>query len=1127
MFLSMSNIVDASERAAAIDVTQSFCVSAPAGSGKTELLIQRYLALLARVQRPEQVLAITFTRKAAAEMRARVVEALQTALDGTVCSTAHQQVTRELALLTLAANEREGWQILRDITRLNIRTIDSFCAWLTRQMPILSQVGGQAQALDDPDALYVEAVLELYKLLDDEHPVAVDLAALLLHFDNNWERLQELLVSMLYRREQWKDYVGVHAAPQEAENYLVTSVETLVREELTLLSGLVQPYKGQLLDLMHYAAGNLGTSQPGQFPGNQPEDLAVWRQVRTLLLTKTGGWRKNITKKEGFPTGKGEAEQRKQQLKELLPLLAEVPQLHAGLMAINTLPVIESGSASWQLVLHLSRLLPVLAAELLLVFRRRGLADHSQLALSALQALGTDDAPTELALRLDYQIEHILVDEFQDTAINQFELIHKLTRGWGDYNAAHPQSPRTLMIVGDGMQSIYAFRGANVGLFLKARKQGFNGVLLQHLELRCNFRSDAGVVEWVNESFLQAFPQHNDINRAQVKFSAATAVRGNGRDSKAVALHAFAGDTDRLEEVAFIGRHISDLLEKGVEGTIAVLGRNRSHLQPIINCLKQLSIPYNAPDLDSLAQSPLVADMMTLCSALANDADRLAWLALLRAPWCGLQLADLLIMATRGRAPPFSSVRSDLCHGALLAELSDDGRERLRHVVPVLQRAQDTRDRLGLRAWVEQAWVGLAGPACASDAAALRDAESFLQLLEEAEVQGIGVDVEWLSRQLERRYMSGGDPLSPVHLMTLHKAKGLEFGHVIIPALDRVPRGDDRPLLRWDEHSSASGERRFFLAADDHSPDDAPTLYNYLKAQSQQKARHEATRLLYVGTTRAVSQLLLTACVKWDEKSDQARAPTDRSLLSRLWPAVQEQMILHQSRMPEVPSDSVRPHTQYVRIRLERLNSVQPAIDKLPLQGPDNVPEVPDNVVDRSVGTVVHLALEELSQCPQLPLTVKDHSRTRWRMALQREGLWGEALESAWKRVLTSVEQTLKEEGMGRWVLSNAHLEARSEWALTAVDLNGAAYDLIIDRTFIDASSGERWVVDYKNSLPLEGESLAVFAARESAVYGEQLRRYRDALYQLGSEPLRCALFFTALGHLHRLPDLDLPAINE
>lgn len=116
---------------------------------------------------------------------------------------------------------------------------------------------------------------------------------------------------------------------------------------------------------------------------------------------------------------------------------------------------------------------------------------------------------------------------------------------------------------------------------------------------------------------------------------------------------------------------------------------------------------------------------------------------------------------------------------------------------------------------------------------------------------------------------------------------------------------------------------------------------------------------------------------------------------------------------------------------------------------------------------------------------------------------------------------------MGRWVLSSAHLKARSEWALTAVDRNGTAHDLIIDRTFIDASSGERWVVDYKNSLPLQGESLAVFVARESAVYGEQLCRYRDALQLLGSEPLRCALFFTALGHLHRLPDLDLPAINE
>ena len=93
----MTAVIDAPARAAAIDPTRSFCVSAPAGSGKTELLIQRYLSLLPRVQRPEQVLAITFTRKAAAEMRERVMVALRSAQQGTPCDSPHQQVTRSLA----------------------------------------------------------------------------------------------------------------------------------------------------------------------------------------------------------------------------------------------------------------------------------------------------------------------------------------------------------------------------------------------------------------------------------------------------------------------------------------------------------------------------------------------------------------------------------------------------------------------------------------------------------------------------------------------------------------------------------------------------------------------------------------------------------------------------------------------------------------------------------------------------------------------------------------------------------------------------------------------------------------------------------------------------------------------
>ncbi|RLA60446.1 MAG: DNA helicase UvrD [Gammaproteobacteria bacterium] len=1127
------SIVDAAQRATAIDPTASFCVSAPAGSGKTELLIQRYLCLLSRVARPEQVLAITFTRKAAAEMRGRVVEALQGAGTGDPCDTAHQQVTRNLAEQALAADARGGWHLVRDISRLNIKTIDSFCGGLTRQMPVLSEFGGQANLLDDATELYAEAVVALFGEVDSDHPVAADLVALMLHFDNNWERLQELLVSMLARRDQWRRYVGVHHAPEESEAYLLTTVEALVRGELAGLSRTLLPYAFELLQLQQFAAGNLGNTPPQQFPGSEPGDVPRWRALRDLLLTKDGGWRKSISKTIGFPTGKGEPQERKDQLKSVLGDLQQMDGLQPMLAGISYLPVIEPGSASWQLLVHLSRLLPLLAAQLLLVFQKHGAVDHSQVALSALQALGEDDAPTELALRLDYQIEHILVDEFQDTAINQYDLIHKLTRGWGLYNAENPQAPRTVMIVGDGMQSIYGFRGANVGLFLKARLEGFNGVSLQHLELLSNFRSDEGLVDWVNETFTWAFPAQNDINRGQVSYTPATAVRPVIIEP-AVVMHAFHGQ-DRLEaqaqEVAFICAHIAAACAEHSCGSIAVLGRSRSHLQPIIAGLKQLKISYNAQDLDSLAHSSLVADLLTLCRALANGADRLAWMALLRAPWCGLQLADLLLVASYGEAPRYTPVWSALCSPQLHDRLSTDGRQRLQHLLPPLRLAQKQRDRRGLRVWIEQAWVGLGGPACARDSGGLQDAESFFQLLEQADMDGIGLDAQWLEQRLQKRYMSGGDPASVVQLMTLHKAKGLEFDRVIIPQLAKLPRSDGRQLLLWDEHSGPEGERNFLLAADDHSEAGAPTLYNYLAQQRQQKTLLEGTRLLYVGATRAISQLLLTASLTWDEKKQAFRTPSSRCLLSPIWPTFEQQMIVHEPELVRVVADTMQGDQPLTRPDVQSLTRlVRDAPQGLPwFDTPDkagpaqdhNIPVRAGNHAQRSIGTVVHLVLEELSRRDTLPNSVTDTDRQRWRMALQREGLWGASLNEALKAVASSVMESLRDGGVGRWLLSSEHEQARSEWALTRVDEEGRIQDLVIDRSFLDADSGVRWLVDYKNSQPRQGEALQEFLESETAIYRDQLLRYRSALRELYTEPLCCALYFTALGHLHHLDEVS------
>ena len=1112
----MSSIIDHDQRLEAIRTDQSFCVSAPAGSGKTELLIQRYLALLARVARPEQILAITFTRKAAAEMRERVLLALHNARDNAPCESEHLLLTRRLAESALAADERGNWQLLRNISRLNIKTIDSFCLALTRQMPVLSNFGGHVTPLDDSEPLYVAAVEELFALLDTEHPVAADLHALLLQFDNDWARVQELLIAMLRRRQQWRMYVGVHNSPDASEAYLVSVVEDLVRDELQQAERLLQPYSGGILQLMQFAASNLGQPEPVAFPTAQAGDLQLWRALQQMLQTQSGTWRKSVTVNNGFPADKTEpAMSRKAQIKDLLAELATIEGLEECLAGVVNLPEIAAGSDSWRLVLHLSRLLPALAAQLVLVFREHGAVDYSQVAEAALAALGSEQAPSELALRLDYLLEHILIDEFQDTSINQFELLEKLTQGWLEHNAANPDAQRTLLIVGDAMQSIYGFRDANVGLFLKAREEGINGIALKHLELKCNFRSDPGLVSWVNATFSGAFPAADDTVGAQVSYSAATAVNPAG-EGVAVSLDAFCGDEARAAEVEFICDSIARCVEAG-ERDIAVLGRQRSHLHPISQRLKAMGIRCQAQDLDSLARSPVVADLLSLCRALANDADRLAWLALLRAPWCGLTLRDLLVVAHFGDAAPQRALRWTLQDTDLAEALSEDGRARLAHLRQALARAGELRDRLALRVWIEQLWLELGGARCVDDEPGMQDAESFMRLLERADSEGRGLDVAWLQREVETRFMSGGDADCPVQIMTLHKAKGLEFDRVFIPRLNGVPRNNTKDLLLWDEHNSPSGGRAFLLAADDHSDKAAPTLYRYLQLQRKLKSRQEATRLLYVGTTRAIRCLHLSAGINWDEAADCAKAPPSGSLLNTIWPTFSAEMAVR----AVLPGQADGAATHAPLRRLTRASLPAPRTERANLLPADNFPEQPDNHYERSIGTVVHLALEELSLCTALPDSVTAADRTRWRDALQREGVLGNHLEQALSLVVAAAEHALAPGGEGRWILDASHAEARSEWALTVVE-DGQVRDIVIDRTFIDRDTGLRWIVDFKTSQPVEGEALAAFTARETAHYREQLARYRAALLPLGAEPVRCALYFTGLPLLHVVDDAEL-----
>ena len=163
------------------------------------------------------------------------------------------------------------------------------------------------------------------------------------------------------------------------------------------------------------------------------------------------------------------------------------------------------------------------------------------MAQAALRALGEDDAPTDLALALDYRVQHLLVDEFQDTSITQYELIEKLTAGW------QPGDGRTLFAVGDPMQSIYRFREAEVGEFLRTwTSRRIGGVALEPVRLSANFRSQAGIVDWINAVFAPMMPAHEDAAAGAVPYAPSAAVHPSLPGS-AVEVHPFFDGDDEGE----------------------------------------------------------------------------------------------------------------------------------------------------------------------------------------------------------------------------------------------------------------------------------------------------------------------------------------------------------------------------------------------------------------------------------------------------------------------------------------------------------------------------------------------------------------------------------------------------
>lgn len=1115
----MNTPVDLAERERALDPSVSCIVQAPAGSGKTGLLIQRYLALLAFVDHPEEIVAITFTRKAAGEMRQRVIDALQDAADrGAACmegGSEHDQRTRTLACVALARDRSLGWNITTQPARLRIQTIDSLCLSLTRQMPWTSRYGGGAGLVADASEHFREVARGVFSYLnepDDEW--AADIARLLAHLDNDMPKLERMLVDMLARRDQWLRHLGSGGFDKDGwRAHMQAGLEHAVNDALVHVhDSLPRALAEEVVALGAFAGANLVEAGSDSavarcagltgIPRALCDDLAVWKGLAELLLTEKGEWRASRTKLNGFPAEKTEPfVTMKHRAKQLSAALGDHERFRAQLHSVRRLPAPVYTDAAWVVLESLLRVLHLAAALLRVVFNERGEVDFCEVLSAAQRALGDEDRPTDLALALDYRIRHLLLDEFQDTSHSQLELLRRLIAGW------EPGDGRSLFLVGDPMQSIYRFREADVGLFVEAWHGGVGQLALETIGLETNFRSRPELIAQINDWCARIFPDDDDSTSGRVAYAASTSARAGGA-GQAVFVHPFVGDDGSAEAVR-VRDIVRDSLSAFPGQSIGVLVRARSGLARIIPALRDAGIAYRGVDIEALGDVPVVEDLLSVTRVVLHPADRIAWLAVLRAPWCGMSLADLhtLVADDQDR-----SVLDLLRDARRVGRLSEPGKQQVARCLNVLEAAYAARGRGGIRRLVEGTWIGLGGPACVS-ASELSDAESFFCLLDMADRRGDWPSLEWLTAEVAKLYAAPDTGAEGIELMTVHNAKGLEFDTVIVPALDRVTPHDDRRLLEWTQRVDAESGSELLLAPISAVGEGDDPIHQYLRSLERDKDLHEDARLLYVAMTRARERVHLLGNVRIAANGELAR-PASRSLLGRLWPVLSE-------HFPVEGDDRTDAHVTRPDDATALRRLVPGWVAPVPAQsivnpGPPagETEAQPEQTLEfdwarlaaRHIGTLVHRMLCLVSSHGVDAWSgARLHGRRDvWCASLRALGAPESELDAAVDRVETALRAVF-DDPRGRWLLDPAHKDARSEYALSGI-VDGRLVSVILDRTFVDAD-GTRWIVDYKTGRHLGGD-LDAFLDREQTRYSDQLERYACLMARLDTAPIRLGLYF-------------------
>jgi ATP-dependent helicase/nuclease subunit A len=831
---------DSAARTFAVDPRNNVVLEASAGTGKTTVLVQRYVNLLKAGVEPANILAITFTRKAATEMRERIVAELRRAA-------------------SLSEFDRARWVALRDrLGEISISTIDAFCLSLLREFPLEADLDPGFDMADETEVpRFIEEALDhsmrIFTALAKHDPdVALVIAQL------GAARTRAGLASLLDRRL---------VAWGALERFLTHGAKDLHADEVCAraAAGLLAVLRGAPGGLPAFLADG-----PAQHPRYQlfvreverlhQHDSLTAAQIRSVLdrislhfLTQDGAARRGGAihpyNTSHFPHDAA-AKRHRAAVFELAPKVERVARQFA-----RELNGVLSRGIRRMFAVALEQYRATLAA--------RSALDFSDVLDRALTLLRRMDEFSQSRFRLESRYHHVLVDEFQDTSRAQWELVSLLVQSWGEGMglASNP----SIFIVGDRKQSIYRFRDAEVAVLHEAGRyiEGLRPGGGARRAISRSFRAVPDLLEFVNEvagemAGRATQPRHaftfGDTDRFP-PVPATGQLRGPAlgiavADAPEACAAAVAHEIARILRDDVVRDRKTGVARGARPGDIAILFRSRTSHREFERELERLGIPAYVYKGLGFFDADEIKDCCALLRFLAEPASDLRAAALLRSGFARISDAALAALAPRVAAavtegPPPGAALDDRDAG-ILARLQAQvpgwlarvdripPADLFEQLLPELAYAYELRGPRRLQAW--------------ENLKKMRGLIRRIQNRGYATLARIADHIDSLSAGDESNAVL--EAVDAVNLMTVHASKGLEFPIVFLVNMGRGASGFPRPV-------------RVIVDGDDDTPSvSVGPFVSDLDALEREREQHETRRLLYVAMTRARDRLYLSSSLK-------------------------------------------------------------------------------------------------------------------------------------------------------------------------------------------------------------------------------------------------------------------------